>query len=302
MIVKGGMDDRQNENFHYNLKIRNGGKKNMSISKIGNHYSYIYNSQTGKLSTKDGTEDAFVSYFNGDISGKESDTLNGFDAKRKRDIQNMIMLFSSGKTKNIFDNADNNEYEISGEIVDAVTSNYSVNGEKVFTAYDAVSYTYDEVNAFSTITQPYKTRQSKGYDPADNSINIAVGDVFDFGNGYKLTVKEDCIYGEGYGKGSVENDKKMNQLVWGLNALIHFADQQWFAGMIDKESTPMLLELLKELGVDTDREFIINGTKCEVVNGRIREVGNDHVVPSSIYHQAVKRYEELLYRPLSEYK
>lgn len=274
----------------------------MGISGIGSNYTYIYNSQTGKLSTKDGTKDAFVDYFNGDISDEETGSLNGFDANKKRNIENMIMLFCSGKARNIFDNLNGNEYEISGEIVDAITSNYSVNGEKVFTAYNAVSYTYDEVNIFSKIMQPYKTHQSKGYDSTNNSINIAVGDIFNLGNGYKLTVKEDCIYGEGYGRGSSEDDKKMNQLVWGLNALIHFADQQWFSSMIDKESTPMLLELLNELGVDTNKEFIINETKCEVVNGRIKEVGNNSVVPGSIYNEAVKRYEELLYKPLLEYK
>ncbi len=223
--------------------------KNTGISGVGSSYTYIYNSQTGKLSTKDGTKDVFVDYFNGDISEGETASLNGFDANKKRDIENMIMLFSSGKARNIFDNLNGNEYEISGEIVDAVTSNYSVNGEKVFTAYNAVSYTYDEVTIFSKIMQPYKTHQSK-----------------------------------------------MNQLVWGLNALIHFADQQWFSSMIDKESTPMLLELLNELGVDTNKEFIINETKCEVVNGRIKEAGNNSVVPSSLYHEAVKRYEELLYK------
>ena len=71
---------------------------------------------------------------------------------------------------------------------------------------------------------------------------------------------EDSIYGEGYGRENVEDDKKMNQLVYGLNALIRFADQQWFSSLIDKESTPMLLELLRELGVDTSKEFTINLT------------------------------------------
>jgi len=44
--------------------------------------------------------------------------------------------------------------------------------------------------------------------------------------------------------------------------------------------------------VDTSREFVINGTHCELVNGKISEVGNDYVVPSSIQQKAVKRYEE----------
>ena len=47
----------------------------MSISGIGSLNTYIYNSQTKKLSTKDGSKDAFVDYFNGDISGDDSDSL-----------------------------------------------------------------------------------------------------------------------------------------------------------------------------------------------------------------------------------
>ena len=39
----------------------------------------------------------------------------------------------------------------------------------------------------------------------------------------------------------------------------------------------------------TSKEFIINGTKCEVKYGRINEVGNTHVVPNSIYEKALKR-------------
>lgn len=274
----------------------------MGISGIGSNYTYIYNSQTGKLSTKDGSKDAFVDYYNGETSGELPDTLNGFDANRKRDIHNMIKFFQCGMTKDIFNDKNGTEYEISAEIVDATTSVYSVNGEQVFTAYNAVSYTYEEVNDFRTVGQPYKTHQHKDYDSTTNSINIAVGDVFDMGNGYHFTVKEDHIWGEGYDNKSEESNKKANQFVWGLNALIHFADQQWASSWMDKESTPMMLEFLKQLGIDTSKEFTINETKCEIRHGRIMEVGNNNVVPSSIYSAAVKRYEEMLYQPLSTWQ
>lgn len=48
----------------------------------------------------------------------------------------------------------------------------------------------------------------KAKDPTDNSINIAVGDVFDLGNGYRITVKDDCMYGEGYGRSKEDDEKK----------------------------------------------------------------------------------------------
>ena len=67
----------------------------MSISGIGSQNTYIYNSQTKRLSTKDGSKDAFVDYFNGDISEDEADSLNGFDARRKGDIETMIEIWSS---------------------------------------------------------------------------------------------------------------------------------------------------------------------------------------------------------------
>ena len=51
----------------------------MSISGIGSQNTYIYNSQTRRLSTKDGSKDEFVDYFNGDISADESSSLNGFE-------------------------------------------------------------------------------------------------------------------------------------------------------------------------------------------------------------------------------
>ena len=37
----------------------------------------------------------------------------------------------------------------------------------------------------------------------------------------------------------------------------------------------------------------------EVVNGKIVEVGNTHVVPNSIFQKALKRYEKWMYEPLA---
>lgn len=275
----------------------------MSVSGVGSNFAYIYNSMTGKLSTKDGSADEFVDYFNGDLAAEESKELNGFDAKKKGDIESMIFWFTegakSGIAKDIFNNRNGYEYEISGEIVDAVTGVYSVNGEKIFTAFIGVgNYTPDEIKTFTT-NQPFITHQSKGYDPATNSINIAVGDVFDLGNGYRFTVEDDHVSWKFYGKESEEMDVKANQFNWGLSALIHFADQQWMSDMIIDECTPMILEFIKELGVDTSKEFTINETKCHLVKGKIKEVGNVCGVPSSIYNKAVKRYEEELCKPLS---
>ncbi len=268
----------------------------MQLSGIGSRTTYMYDARTKKLSTKDGQSDAFTEYFNGNATEETLQELNGYDSNRKRDIRNMMKLFKCGALS-VGKNTD--IYEITSEVIDGGSTEYYVNGEKVFTAYNAIDYTYDEVKTFSTISQPFSTYKHQGYNPADNSINIAIGDSFNLGNGYRLTVREDYVWGEGYGSGSIADDEKMNTLVYGVTALIHFADQQWFSSMIDEKSTPMVLQMLEELGVDTSREFTINGTKCQVKNGRIEEVGNTHVVPNSIYEKARKRYEEMLAQPLA---
>lgn len=271
----------------------------MSISGIGSVQTYIYNTQTGKLSTKDGSTDEFVDYFNGTLSGESSESLNGYDLQKKCDINNLIDV-KNGFTKPWF-NPDINEYEITCEIVNGEEASYSVNGNKILTVYTALDYLPEEVNEWSA-KSPFKTHQSKAYDPATNSMNIAVGDVFDLGNGYKLRVWEDCVKAVGYGTGSADNDEKIRHLEYGLSSLIHFADQQWFSSTIRQQHTPMLLSFLRELGIDTSREFTLNGTKCIVKNGEIQESGNKWVVPSSVHNKALQRYEEWLSQPLSAHK
>ena len=107
----------------------------MSISGIGSLNTYIYNSQTKKLSTKDGSKDAFVDYFNGDISGDDSDSLNGFDIGRKNGIETMIEIWSSDQKGNIFNDPAKTEFEITTEVVDAGESRYFIYGKKSFSDY-----------------------------------------------------------------------------------------------------------------------------------------------------------------------
>lgn len=274
----------------------------MSISGVGSVNSYIYNIKTGKLSTKDGSHDEFVEYFNDNLKGEDSDALNGFDQQRKGCVKQMLRLMKEmGLGKNILDTLQGDEIEITSEIVDATTSTYCINGEKVFTANAAVRYTPEEISVFGKITQPYKTTHPTGYDPLRNRLSIGVGNVFEFGNGYKFTVERDRVRIDSYGKGTAEDYQNAGSFAFGLSALIHFGDQQAFSALHRATvSTPMMLEFLKELGVDTNREFIINETKCEVRNGRIEEVGNKVGVPSSIHQKAVERYEKSMYIPLSK--
>ncbi len=107
----------------------------MGISGVGSQNTYIYNSQTKKLATKDGSKDAFVDYFNGDISEDEDGSLNGFDARRKYDIETMIEIWSSEEKGNIFNDPAKTEFEITTKDIDAAESSYYIDGKRAFTGY-----------------------------------------------------------------------------------------------------------------------------------------------------------------------
>ena len=51
----------------------------MNVTGVGSTYNFIYNTKTGKLSTKDGSKNEFVDFCNGDVKGEDTETLNHFD-------------------------------------------------------------------------------------------------------------------------------------------------------------------------------------------------------------------------------
>jgi hypothetical protein len=272
----------------------------IAVTGIGSVQTYIYNSKTGQLSTKDGSADEFVNYFNGDLSAEASQELNGYDVKKKHNIETLMqMVYQTGSFKGLGFDIDPTmeEYEITCEQVSGEESRYTVNGDKVLTQYIPMCLSYKDMAGWGK-NIPFKTVESKGYDPETNSMNLAVGDVFDLGNGYRLRVAEDCVEVMGYGSGSADTEQRVEGLANAMNALIHFADQQWPSIYIWPEYTPMLLSMLGELGLDMSKEFTLNGTKCVVEGGQIREAGNKWVMPSTAHDKALKEYEEWLSQPL----
>ena len=204
----------------------------------------------------------FVDFCNGDVKGEDTETLNHFDEHTRYQFTRMLYAYGTGMTgQNPF--ANDEEVEITADIDSATHTSFYVNGQKAFTAITGMSYLPSEIQTFGTIQQPFKTRGYKPYDPGTNSITIGVGSRFNLGNGYSMTVQEDFVWGEGYGNGSKADDERCNMIIGGLNTLIHFADQQYFSSMTDPY-TDYILDFLASQGVDTSREFVINGTHGEL--------------------------------------
>lgn len=123
----------------------------MGITGIGSQSSYYYNVETNKLVSKNGDDDAFVKWYNGEMTQAElPGELNGFDQRKKSDIQSILnvmkMLENSGKNF-MTPTGGGHLCEISVNIIDAGTTEGSVNGKK-WTSYAALRYTPDEVKTF----------------------------------------------------------------------------------------------------------------------------------------------------------
>ena len=105
----------------------------MSITKVGSSYNFIYNTKTGKLSTKDGSKNEFVDFCNGDVKGEDTETLNHFDEHTRYQFTRMLFAYGTGMTgQNPF--ANDEKVEITADIDSATHTSFYVNGQKAFTA------------------------------------------------------------------------------------------------------------------------------------------------------------------------
>ena len=97
----------------------------MSITKVGSSYNFIYNTKTGKLSTKDGSKNEFVDFCNGDVKGEDTETLNHFDEHTRYQFTRMLFAYGTGMTgQNPF--ANDEKVEITADICIPSTRNARV--------------------------------------------------------------------------------------------------------------------------------------------------------------------------------
>ncbi len=62
----------------------------MILSGVGTIGIYNYNTRTGELSSKDGTEEEFVAFYNGELQADETENLNGYDHRTKAALKNIL--------------------------------------------------------------------------------------------------------------------------------------------------------------------------------------------------------------------
>ena len=130
----------------------------MNVTGVGSTYNFIYNTKTGKLSTKDGSKNEFVDFCNGDVKGEDTETLNHFDEHTRYQFTRMLYAYGTGMTgQNPF--ANDEEVEITADIDSATHTSFYVNGQKAFTAITGMSYLPSEIQTFGTVQQPFKNQR-----------------------------------------------------------------------------------------------------------------------------------------------
>ncbi|MBQ2799778.1 MAG: hypothetical protein IJF03_00135 [Lachnospiraceae bacterium] len=273
----------------------------MDITGIGTTRSYTYCQTTKKLGTQN-SDDAFVKWYNGEINQEQLPAqINGFDDDVKRDLETILSDYSqrSGVEGYSEESMQDNDVQVTVHIRDVDCIEYNVNGIKI-TSYSPVLCSPEDEKIFCGENVPYATTVHQDYNAANNSIQIAVGDEYDVGNGYKLVIGNNSVDVVKTAGADPREWDRVNYLSLALSDFIHFADQQWMSMESSDEINQVVIDFLQKLGVNTEETFTVNKTQCEIVNGRIREVGNMWCIPSSMYNAAKKRYEELMSQSINK--
>ena len=295
----------------------------MDISGLNPVREYMFDANTRKLSTKDGSQDDLVDYFNECGGGvlcsglterralekKFFEThdvnLTGFDKKINQIILDGLITFrnyEAGTKK--FSSLDNGGInEVYCEYVDGRFAVTFKNGDKDVKLYgpDQTEYTPEEYEyIWSETGKEITTTESQPYNPQDNSISFAMGDTYQAGGGRVLTIGSTSVRIKG------QRDDIYDPLAKGLYKFILCAEQKYDTGAIPEEEREAVLGFLRRMGINTRKNFVVNGAEFYVPQGSnsIVVAGKKSIIengfPLSLYKKARARYEAWLMAPLKE--
>ena len=108
----------------------------MKVEGISNYYAFMYNRNTGKITSDNEIDDGFADLYNsGMASGKDSITNPGYN-ERKSGIDSLISFFSTpGAEENFFNSVSgSDECTIIEEKISDAETRYYVDGKLMFTS------------------------------------------------------------------------------------------------------------------------------------------------------------------------
>ena len=259
-------------------------------------HTYIYDSVNKRIVSRDGEKDGFVDYFNDNASDEQLKNLNEWDSEIKRRIKGDA--HGCGLLDNMAKHAD--EIVFTVEIKDNGDRVWTFKyGEKEHTMLEGYTYPYADYE-YENRNRFYQTNIHRDYDSKTNSISLAIGDSYDV-VGMKFAINQDHFSVSGIN--DIQTWKKAEPYALALSHLMLFVEGIWGAYAITDEDTPIALDFLRKQGIDTSKEFVVNNTHCQIVNGKIQEVGSnrqdDHSSLQKIMQSSLQRSFQYMSKTLA---
>lgn len=286
----------------------------MNVKGVGSYSEFTYNYETGKISTESQDEEdlLFVKYFNGefDTDGDHlPEGLTGFDYRKRGEILSMAeSLMRNGYWKNHPEEYDG-DIVLGIRIEDAAT--WYITSPEISTLNclsGGIRYTKEEM-AYERGEVDFNTKLSLPYNAKNNSITIGIGASYELLDGYTFKIETNKVsFHRMPGKGDDLTDQEAGMICQYLEAFLRFADQQWGSKSIysmynGNDYNRIIKKFLEKLGVDISKEFTVNETKCVFQDNQFVDAEYDNengmVGARGVYQQALNRYEQQLYAPLT---
>lgn len=245
----------------------------MAISGIGYTQTYYYNASTGTFTSKDKCGEAIADSLNEE---KSPVRLADFEKQQKGLLEAFLrMQAQTGNKWDRYEQVDGQEgvYEVTYVKENELEAAVFVGEQEVFRqmATFCLPGTFDG-------TWDYMFPERTFYDREKNSATIVPGDVFTLKNGYKIEVGKDGVRvaGDSYGKGSREEEAYAEKMAEAMNEFIKTANRGCFnlsVSMLGDITTQDIVDIVAQTGVNTSKEFTINGTKFAETDGQLHVNG-----------------------------
>lgn len=225
---------------------------------------YYYNSVKNKLSLEDGSEDLFCLYFN-DCKGFNDGVITKTDVENKQDILDTISDIKSNNT-NYLNSKEIWKLEMNN--LDPFRSEISVDDFKMY-----FNKCLGDVKEFKSdseyLESNYIYLHDGGYDKQNNSISLVPGKKFNTEK-FQISIEENKVKitdKKNNDMMSKEDGYKISDII---DLFIRSANDQMVIGEISSENMMGdIIDVLKELGIDTDKNFTVNQREFIVKENRI---------------------------------
>lgn len=234
----------------------------MSINIDSNVQLYTYNQSANRLLLKDGTEDSFCHFFNGETLA-EDDVILKADVQKRETINEVIKDIKRYNTWGLtskeiwdlkFESYNPFQERITINEGFSVLANYCLDPKKFETETDSPGSDYTYLDNI-TYTK-------------ENAISLVPGSKFKLNGLDVKIVKNEVKITDADGRDITKNEAYL--LSDCLDKLIRCANDQFVASDIYSENMGIdVLQLLRDLGINIKENFIINGCEFTIKEDRI---------------------------------